>query len=245
MKRINIFIAAIAALVAFFVFSGIASAAVWSSTSTQGQHSFSNTAIVRADGWNCGGGCNMNTWANSASNFGEITNVPAGQTAVLMYPDVQNLVYAPISKYKYMYAKFNQTEPPNGDYEAAFDIWVQDNGNATDWNNDTEVMIWTYNHGQRPAGSVDGTATIMGENFTVWRGGGKGVGGSIYTLVRQGNITSGATHIAATFSWLKQHGYITKNAADLDVEFGWEVCSTGGTSEHFNNNSYSFTKVLA
>lgn len=226
----------------------------WSSNAPMAQHNFNGdqSRYIRNNEWGCGAegsNCTSQTiWANSYSNFGVNTNQPAGITAVLSYPDRQDLVYKPISKFGEIYSYFNTSEPfsTKYDYESAFDIWVQNSGvmnssNDYGWNNDTEIMIWEYNDNQTPAGHKVGTITIHNTSYVLWRYGAPGASNATYTLVRKTPMKIGTEHILRVLNWLKAHHYISSNAADLDIEFGWEVCSTNSQRITLKATQYSLT----
>jgi hypothetical protein len=194
---------------------------------------------VRQDMWACPGNCGTQTlWANSSSNWGVVSDQPPGNTAVLSYPDVQYILTlpddqpAPLSGFTTITSSFSQSMPSDGDFEAAYDIWLNN------WN--TEVMIWTDNHGQQPAGAPVPAAVLDGQTWTLWAGNGKSGGYPTgpFSFVLDGNETSGTVNILATLDYLMSHGYIPTNSAINDVEYGWEICSTNGKAENFEMHSF-------
>ena len=122
-----------------------------------------NTGIdIRQDMWNCPNTspeCGMQTlWAKSSSDWGVVSDQARGNTAVLTYPDAQNIYTLPsddpdpLRNFGIIQSTFKQSMPSIGDFEAAYDLWLNN------WN--TEVMIWVDNHGQTPAGVIVGNTTI-------------------------------------------------------------------------------------
>jgi Glycosyl hydrolase family 12 len=212
-----------------------APAARWHSWAPNGAKSYGKYD-VRNNEWNCPCGP-QEIWADSGTHWGIHSDQAKGNTAVLSGPDDQVLEYKSISRLPKLVATYNLSQPTKGDFEADYDIWIQDNGQTEDWSNDTEVMVWVDNHGQRPAGNVVTHGRIYGKRFTLWSTGGKDQSNVTYSLVFA-NSHKGVTHLAAIFTWLTRHGWISPNAADLDVEFGWEICSTNGVYENFTMNSY-------
>ncbi len=230
--------AAIFAAALLIVGAGTATAAPaarWHSWSPNGAK-FYGKYDVRNNGWNCPCGP-QEIWADSGTHWGVRSDQAKGNTAVLSYPDDQVLEYKSISRLRTLVGRYNLSQPAKGDFEAAYDIWIQDNGQPQGWNNDTEVMVWVDNHGQRPAGNMAAHGSIYGKRFALWATGGKDQSNVTYSLVFA-NSHKGVTHLAAIFGWLKKHGWISRNAADLDVEFGWEICSTNGVYENFDMKSY-------
>jgi hypothetical protein len=213
----------------------------WSTWNPSGSYQINDTAYVNNNSLGSPMGP-QELWVNSASNWGIHTDQPSATGEVLSYPDEQILQYVSISSLTSLYANWNISVPDTraDDYEAAYDIWIQDNGNATDWNNNTELMIWTYNHRHNPPlGSVVRRVTISyDQKFTMWANGGKDKGNVTYTLVQDTNTTSGTTNILAVLRWLIANGWIPRTAGLNDVEFGWEICSTGGVYQNFVVNDY-------
>jgi Glycosyl hydrolase family 12 len=158
----------------------------------------------------------------------------AGNTGVLAYPDVAqvftlaNDTDPPITGFSAITSSF--TEAMNAtsktDAEAAYDIWLGDG------NGPTEIMIWVDNHGQTPAGNDKGSVVIGGTTYELWNGGGT------ISFVRS-NEQSGTVDILAVLRWLQSHGYVHSNADLSQVDFGWEICSTGGAPETFTVSSYT------
>jgi Flp pilus assembly protein TadB len=175
-------------------------------------------------------------WANSLSNW-RVYTTKANGTAV-SYPDVQVFEYNLISAMPILQGKYDLRQPAMGNFVAAYDIWIQNNAQQN-WSNATQVQVWVDNHGMAPpAGAVADHGVIYGKPFTLYATGGKDQGGATYTLLFQQNSPSGTTHLAFIFTWLKDHGWISQNAEDLDVEFGWQISSTGGVPENFVMKSF-------
>ena len=167
-------------------------------------------------------------------NWSVTSEQKAGNTGVLSYPDVAQLFTRadntdpPISAFSAITSSF--TEAMNAtaktDAEAAYDLWLN-NGSSTQ-----EIMIWVDNHGQTPAGSDKGSVVIGGTTYELWDAGGT------VSFVRS-NEQSGTVDILAVLHWLQSHGH-TSSAAQLgQVDFGWEICSTGGVPETFTLSSYT------
>jgi hypothetical protein len=108
--------------------------------------------------------------------------------------------------------------------EAAYDIWLND------WN--IEVMAWTDNHGQDPAGNPVGTYRVYGVKWTLWKDTG------MFSFIRHGNKSHGMVHILSLLRILVARGYIKPSATVTDVEFGWEICSTAGKPLNFIMHNY-------
>jgi hypothetical protein len=203
-----------------------------------------NTGInIRQDMWNCPNThpeCGAQTlWANSSSDWGVVSDQAKGNTAVMTYPDVQKIFTLPnddpdpVVNFGVIQSSFRQSMPSVGDFEAAYDLWLNN------WN--TEVMIWVDNHGQTPAGNIVGATVIYGQKFTIWSSSGSkdGYPSGPFTFVLNRNETSGRVHILSVFRTLEAMRLIPSSSGLDDIEFGWEICSTGGHPEDFDITSYS------
>ena len=171
------------------------------------------------------------TWAVTATQ-------PAGNTAVNGYPDLQQVMTLSdntgplISSFRYLHSRFSVAQPdqPGDDYEAAYDIWL-DNPACSSCHN--EIMVWTDNYGQTPAGNVTAHATVYGVPMTVW------ADTNTVSFVYDTPVASGTVHIIELMDWLISHKYIPADTGFGLVDFGWEICSTHGVSETFTVNSYN------
>jgi hypothetical protein len=170
------------------------------------------------------------------ASFGVVLNANKGNTEVVGYPSDQCLVYEALPST--FTSSFDITPPADSsglDYEYAYDIWLTTAAAATssNWNNDLELMIWTYVNGQVPAGSVVGT---LSDGSKVWVRGNNTTG--TVSVVLPQNETSGTVNIASIISQLKADGYITSaDTGDLDVEYGIEAPYGGGQT--FDVNGFS------
>jgi len=166
-------------------------------------------------------------WADSYRHWGVESDQTAGNTVVETYPCVQKTYdNVPVSEFGAIRNGFTQSMPSGVGLraEAADDVWLDDYG--------IEVMIWVDNHRQVPAGHVISHLTSYGQRFAVWRA------GSIYTFVLNHNETSGVTHILTAIQWLIQHHYVPAAATLTQVNFGWEIASTGGNPMDFTVTNY-------
>jgi hypothetical protein len=193
--------------------------------------------------WGCGSGnCGPQTvTAYNPGNWSVTSNQAAGNTGVLTYPDVQQVFgrwdgkgNVPLSGFSSITSDF--TEEMNGnhgtDAEAGYDIWLSGTKRS-------EVMIWVDNVGRGNGGAtLYGHTTIRGQAFTVYT---YGSGEIIVSLDK--NETSGTVDLLATLRWLQAHGLVSSSAALGQVDFGWEICSTGGRPETFTISKYSLTST--
>lgn len=170
-----------------------------------------------------------------AASFSVKLNAHHGTTEVVGYPSDQCLIYSALPRS--LSSSYRVTPPSNSsglDYEFAYDIWLTSASAASNnnWDNDLELMIWTYNHGQRPAGS---RVTSLSDGSAVWFDGNKGSNNSTVSVVLS-NSTSGTIDITGIISQLKSRGYIpSSDDGILDVEYGIEAPYGGGNTFSVNS----------
>ncbi len=204
-----------------------------------------NRPSVIQDIWNPIGGISQKLTAYSPARWSVTANMPASNTAVISYPDTQQTYTTtsnkpePLSSFHSITSTYAENGPAakGDDWEAAYDIWAGTGSN----NYAQEIMIWVDNHGQRPAGSQIGTATIGGVGYQVWSTRGKGAVGNPVSLVLDSNQPSGSVNILADLQWLESNGYVPAGSGLNQIDFGFELCSTGGASQTFNVTNYGIT----
>jgi hypothetical protein len=189
--------------------------------------------------WNCGGNSGNQCGPESAYgcansdntvSFVVTSNQPAGNTAVLSYPAVQdNFNSKPLlSSFKAISSTFSETSPHVGDYEVAWDCWF--NGNAN------EFMIWVDNYNQTPAGKkVDTNVTLGGHSYDVWWASSSGY------LAFNANpaFTSGTVDLLQLFNYAVSKGWLPATSTVNQLSFGIEVCSTNGQDATWTISNYS------
>lgn len=188
---------------------------------------------VYNDMWNVSNySVSQTLYACSYSNWYVVANMNnnSGDGAVKTYPNAhKDFSETPINSFRAISSTFAETSPHVGIYEDAYDIWI--NGVAS--GSSTEVMVWTENHGQRPSGSVQGTATISGRTYTVWRS------GSYVAFVASSNFTSGSVNLLAVFDWIIGKGWMPASSTLGQIDYGTEIVSTGGAPATFAVHNFS------
>jgi hypothetical protein len=174
--------------------------------------------------------CNYNNWyvtANWTDN---------GTHAVLTYPNVQaNFSSVPISSFSTLTSTFAETDPHVGIYEDAYDMWI--NGLATAGS--TEMMVWTNNFGQTPAGSFKATVTIDGRAFRVYQG------GRYIAFVTATDSTSGTLNLLPFFAYAIAAGWMPASSVLDQIGYGVELVSTGGTAQTFTFDGFSVSSTVS
>jgi hypothetical protein len=108
-----------------------------------------------------------------------------------------------------------------------------------------EVMVWTSTHRTMPSGGPVTAATIGGQAFTVWQCQASGCASHpYYAFVLTGSESSGAVNILAFLGWLISRGLVPAADPLTQVQYGWEIASTGGTTETFSMTNYHLRVAL-
>jgi hypothetical protein len=207
----------------------------FTSSAIDGQHSFGDF-VVRNNVWNPIKGFTQTIQANSGADWQVTANGPKNNTAVVSYPDSQqtftlpNDTDDPLTAIKSISSTFSEVMPQTGtDSEAAYDIWLNDYN--------TEVMIWNEVHGQVPAGTNTGNVTIGGVSYSLW----VDSGGGPVSLVMNTQESAGTVDLLGVLNYLQGQKLIPANSGLSDVEYGFEICNTGGVSQTFALKNYSIT----
>src|SRR4051794_2230284 len=136
------------------------------------------------------------------------------------------------SSFKSMRSTFAAQGAGVGVYDVAYDIWM----NGVPGNR--EVMIWTENHGQRPAGDIFASGvTFSGITWDVWATGDNGY----LAFTPRSTLPSGSLDLKAMIDYLVAHGRVPANSTLGQVGFGVEVVSTGGKPATFHFTDFSVT----
>jgi len=196
-----------------------------------------NTSVSQ-DVWNPIARASQRLTAYNPGDWGVSADMPASNTAVVSYPDVGQIYTTsgdtpdPLSSFNSITSSFTEYGPGSGggdDYEAAYDIWAGTGSH----NYAQEIMLWVDTQGQTPAGSKVGTADIGGVRYSVWSEHDNPV-----SLARTSNESSGTVNLLAALDWLESHGYMPQGSGLNEVDFGWEICSTGGSAKRFSMTRY-------
>jgi hypothetical protein len=199
--------------------------------------------------WNCGSSSNCGsgpchcgpesaygcTNPNGTVGFVVTSEQPAGNTAVLSYPAMQdNFSSNPLlSSFTEITATFEETSPHVGDYEVAWDCWFNNQAN--------ELMIWVDNYNQTPGGNKVATnVSLGGRSYDVWWSPSSGGGGYVVFYANT-TFTSGTVDLLQIFNYAASHSWLGTNPTVGQLSFGIEVCSTNGQTATWTINDYSIT----
>jgi putative cell wall-binding protein len=218
---------------------------------------FDYPPIVNSNGYNTYVGNNM--WAanpgttqtvcgTGPGNWAVTANAgPDGYTGVQTYPDVQQLMDdwtgsgwndgptttdTPLGALHSLTSMYAITSPSVGDWEAAYDIWLDNTPN-------NEIMIWVYTSADRGTGGstvVDTNVNVAGQSFTYMN-----YGGGLPILALNTNQASGTVDVLAALRYLQSIGQVSPDATLSQLDFGWEICNTSGQSLTFKMSNYSIS----
>ncbi|HEU4948797.1 MAG TPA: hypothetical protein VFT31_16745 [Kribbella sp.] len=181
---------------------------------------------------------NGQQWLNACNydNWYVIANQPNDpENAVKTYPNVhKDYADAPLSRIVSSRFAANSPRCAGCIYNVAYDIWIGDGFS-------NELMIWTENWGQRPAGSlVDSSEWIGGQEYEVWRAPG---GQDIMTFVSKVPQLSGTMPLQEFFKNITARGWIPADSTTWQVDYGVEIVDTNGTNQRFNFTDFSITET--
>lgn len=228
-KSIRSVLAAATAAVVVLFGTSVAHAATWTSTAAFG--SWSNGGyMLNNDVWGSGAGP-QTIWANSFHNWGVMSDQPA-TNGVKSYPHAEFDINRSLSSIGGVSSTFAVTVPGTGVYNTAYDIWLN--------NNAFEVMLWMNEVVAGPLGTLKQTVSVGGFTWKVFSG--SNGANTVYSFINTGQTSSGTVNVLAVLKWLQSNGWFGGSTATLgNVQFGWEISSTGGVTRNFTVTNYSVT----
>ena len=180
------------------------------------------------DEWGSGYG-SQTLWVKSATNWGVFSTQPA-TSGVKSYANESKTIGTALNSLTSATSTFNETNPSSGDWESAYDVWLNGSG--------IEVMIWTDKNGNvGPLGSSVGTVTLDSNTWTLYVG--NNGSNPTYSFVRSSNETSGTVNILNLLKYLENTGGYFSNPTLSTIQYGWEISGTGNVQENFTINNYS------
>jgi hypothetical protein len=216
-----------------------------------------NNINVQNACWNTSGYCNgsdQTLYATSPGNWYAVANFPSGNSSVQSYPNSDYYhVNTLVTSYSSMYSSFTEnmgTIPSGSSAEAGFDI-INMTNTGTSWN---EVMIWN-DVNNRGFGGCDSWPPKAQVKF----GGSYGVPVNTWDLWSCGTseliwqldagssppthygFQSGSVDIYAMMMWLVNNGYLGRGTTFGQIEYGFEICSTGGVNQTFTVSDWTLT----
>ncbi|GAA2795473.1 GH12 family glycosyl hydrolase domain-containing protein [Kribbella solani] len=194
---------------------------------TYGQYYLHNNMWNNHNGTYTMSVCDYDNW------YEDVTQPKPDDLGVQAYPNVhKDYDDTPLAKIRS--ADFGATAP-NCDgciYNVAFDIWINEGF-------ENELMIWTQNSNQTPAGSNLGVTTIGGQQYEVWKTDGANTPGGIFTYKSVHPQTAGTMPLQEFFKDLEARKWIPAKSTTWQVDFGVEVVSTGNTRQRFTFTDFA------
>ncbi len=199
--------------------------------------------IVHNNMWNVSGydvserlsACSHRNWSVSVT-----ADNSSGDGAVKTYPNVHKDYHnwstgaePRLSTFRTIRSTFAARTPRVGIYNAAYDIWL--NGVP----GEHEVMIWTDNYRQVPAGSQFAKVRLSGHTWRVYAT----EGNHYIAFVPTQRLTRGALRLKSMLSWLVGRGRLERNVTLGQICFGFEVVSTDGSPAVFSVSDFSVTST--
>jgi hypothetical protein len=161
----------------------------------------------------------------------------SGDGAVKTYPNVHRDFHnwdtgaePRLSSFSRIKARFAMRTPRVGIYNVAFDIWL----NGVPGNR--EVMIWTDNFRQVPAGSVVRRGlSFSGHRWRLYATGDNGY----LAFVPTKRITHGKLNLRAMLRYLVSKGRVPARSTVGQICYGVEIVSTGGQRASFKVTDFA------
>jgi len=202
-------------------------AVVYESSAQYASYSTGGYTIYN-DEW--GSGHNTQTlWVNSATNWGVFSTQPS-TSGVKSYANISKSIGIALNSLSSATSSFNESNPSGGNWESAYDIWLNGSG--------IEVMVWTDVSGNvGPLGSSVGTVTLDGNTWTLFAG--NNGSNPTYSFVRSANETSGTVNILDLLKYLENTKGYFSNPTLSTIQYGWEISGTNNAQENFTINNYS------
>ncbi len=172
--------------------------------------------------------CSYRSW----NHIGTATNT--GDGAVKTYPNVhKDYSGRTIASFPRLTSTFAATSPGVGIYNVAYDLWL--NGVPND-----EVMIWTDNRNQVPAGSrFASNVSLSGRTWDLYATSGNGY--IAFVPANGARYTSGTLDLKAMLNYLVAQGRVAANATVDQVCYGVEIVDTGGSPATWRFTDFSIT----
>jgi hypothetical protein len=173
--------------------------------------------------------CSYHSW----NHVGTASNT-SGNGEVKTYPNVhKDYSGRTISSFTRLTSTYAATAPNVGIYDVAYDLWL--NGVPND-----EVMIWTDNHKQVPAGSRFATGVVLGGRaWDVYATSGNGY--IAFVPSAGAAYPSGSVDIKAMLTYLVGQGRTAASSTVDQIGYGVEIVDTGGQPATWNFTDFSIT----
>jgi hypothetical protein len=192
---------------------------------------------VNQDVWNPIDGWKQTLYSKNPGDWYVIANMPVGNTAVVSYPDAQQIYGSRLGHMHYIYSSFAERSDTSTNTvdDTGYDIWLN---NYAD-----EVMI---QHQVAGHGQCDGDSPVAGP---ITFGGMHNIPVNSWYLCQYGSeliwqlpqpnnawafgISHGRVDILAMLTWLENNDYLKANSSLEQIDYGFELSSTNASDETF------------
>jgi hypothetical protein len=178
--------------------------------------------------------CDYNNWYTIAA-----MNNDTDDGAVKTSPNVQETWYptpTKLTNWKSITSHYSAVPPGAGPgygtWEFEYDIWL--NGLAD--SNSTEIMIWTFDNGQAPHGSLSGSFTDTGHTYDVYR---TSPPYQYISFVDKDGKLSGNVNLLDFFNYVISKGWMPSSSTLFQICYGVELVSTNNKPEKFAINNFA------
>jgi hypothetical protein len=183
---------------------------------------------VRNEAWQAGHGP-QTIYACSEQSWYVTSNQPNNGGQVETYPDSLYSISGSktIAQYSSITSTFGEAYQKQGDWNAAYDLWVNNWG--------TEVMIWNeWNGGPGYWPSQAKTAVSLGGvPYHFYNNGGE------LMFFRDNQVKSGSADILSAYKWLVTNNYLKSTDIPTQIEYGVEICGTAGQTMRFDTTAFT------
>jgi hypothetical protein len=124
--------------------------------------------------------------------------------------------------------------PRYGTWEFEYDTWL--NGLADSAS--TEVMIWTFDNGRSPNGSLSGSFTDADHTYSVYH---TPPPYQYIAFVDQNGTLSGNVNLQDFFRYVIMKGWMPSSSTLYQICHGVELVSTNSNREKFDINNFSIS----
>jgi hypothetical protein len=183
---------------------------------------------VRNEAWNDSHGP-QTIFACSEQSWYVTSNQPNNGGQVETYPDSLYSISGSktIPQYTSITSTFGEAYQKQGDWNAAYDLWVNNWG--------TEVMIWNeWNGGPGYWATQAKTAVSLGGvPYHFYNNGGE------LMFFRDTQVKSGSVDILAAYKWLVTQNLLKSTDVPTQIEYGVEICGTAGQTMRFDTTAFT------
>ena len=195
----------------------------------------SSVPYVNQNEWAATSGYKQTLYATNSSNWYVVANANTHFGGVLTFPNTGWDMSGAVDSHSAINTSFSTTIPVNAQTAgwAAYDLWFNN------WAD--EVMIQTditansyYNCDNKASATFSGQPwhlCVFGSE-RVWKP------GADDNHMR--NEPSGSLNVQPFLTWMEANGYLPAKSTWTAGSYGFEICDTGGASETFQLNSFSW-----